>query len=203
MTPGTGLACDRWDNSGCEGNPYCPPRCPRFVDEAGAPYVVRPIEDRDRDALVEMYAGLGPESRTMGLPPSTRAQIADWIAGLTENGWNLVARRGDRVVGHVGVAPTEAEDPQFVIFVDEDHQNRGLGTELVNHTIAYAADRDYEALRLSVSKGNRRAIHVYRNVGFELEDAADELSAGSVDLDMRLPLSAPIADLVRLPPAER
>lgn len=201
MTTEGGVACDRWDNSGCVGNPYCPPRCPRFVDDSGIAYVVRPYRSDDRPALVEMYAGLGSGSRTMGLPPSTPAQIEAWLDGLVERGWNLVARTGDRIAGHVGVAPAEA--PQFVIFVDDDHQNHGLGTELVNQTIAYAADRDYEALTLSVSKGNRRAIHVYRNVGFGLEDAAQELSASGVDLDMRLPLSSPVADLVRLPPAER
>ncbi|MDZ7701425.1 MAG: GNAT family N-acetyltransferase [Halobacteriales archaeon] len=203
MAVETGAACDCWDNAECVGTEYCPPRCPRYVDQEEAAYVIRPAGPGDLDALVDMYETIEAESRTMGLPPSGRPAIEQWLEGLAERGWNLVAFRGDRAVGHVGVAPAEAEDPQFVIFVHQDCQNRGLGTELVNQTVAYAADREYDALTLSVSRGNRRAVHVYKNVGFELEGDGDRFTAGDLDLEMRLPLSAPIADQVRLPPAER
>lgn len=201
MTTAPGEACSRWDNSGCVGTPYCPPRCPRYVDQEGTAYVIRPYEPADRDPLVDMYDTIESVSRTMGLPPSSRPAIEDWLDGLVDRGWNLIAREGDRMVGHVGVAPATADDPQFVIFVHDDRQNRGLGTELVNHTVAYAADRDYDALTLSVSTGNRRAIHVYRNVGFE--PAGDGTVGDAVDLEMRLPLTHPVAERVRLPPAER
>lgn len=202
MTTATGDACSHWDHSGCVGNPACPPRCPRYVDREGTAYVIRPLEGVDRDPLVEMYDSMTAISRTMGLPPSSRPAIEEWLDGLVDRGWNLVARDGDRVVGHVGVAPGGAEEPQFVIFVHDDRQNRGLGTELVNQMVAYAADRAYEALTLSVSKGNRRAIHVYRNVGFEPAGEGGEIDA-DVDLEMRLPLTHPVAERVRLPPAER
>lgn len=197
MPSAEGRACDAWDNSDCVGTEYCPPRCPRFFDGTDEPLLIRPFEPGDVPALVEMYEAIDDESRTMGLPPTDRDGIDAWLTRLTESGWNLVAFDGDRAVGHVGVAPAEADDPEFVIFVHQSYQGRGLGTELVKQTVAYAADGGYDALSLSVSKGNRRAIQVYRNVGFESEE--DPLAPG-VDLEMRLPLSAPIADLVRLPP---
>lgn len=196
-------ACNGWDNSACVGTPSCPPRCPRYVDQAGTAYVIRPYEPADRLPLVAMYESLDSTSRTMGLPPSSRAAIEDWLDGLVDRGWNLVAREGERVVGHVGVAPAGAADPQFVIFVHDDRQNRGLGTELVQQTVAYAADRDYDALTLSVSTGNRRAINVYRNVGFEPAEAGAGSVGGAIDLEMRLPLDGTVAEQVRLPPAER
>lgn len=198
MTPSADQACDGWNNADCVGTEHCPPRCPRFFDGAGVPLVIRPFEPGDMTALVEMYAAIDDESRTMGLPPTDRAGIEAWLSRLTESGWNLIAFDGDRAVGHVGVAPAGARAPEFVIFVHQAYQGRGLGTELVKQTVAYAADDGYETLTLSVSKGNRRAIQVYRNVGFE--SAEDPLAPG-VELEMRLPLSAPIADLVRLPPA--
>lgn len=201
MTGRTGTACDSWDNTECEGTPYCPPRCPRYVDPGGTPYVVQLFDPEDLDSLVGMYETIEPESRASGLPPPSRSATEAWLEQLTDRGWNLVARHRDRVVGHVGVVPTDADEPQFVIFVHHDYQNRGLGTELVKHTVAYAADRDYDALTLSVSRGNHRAIHVYKNVGFEFE--GDQFTNGDLDPEMRLPLSAPIADQVRLPPVER
>lgn len=201
MTEESGTACDGWDNTGCTGTPYCPPRCPRYVGPEGTPYVVGPFESAALDPLVEMYEGIDADSRTLGLPPASRSAIEDWLETLTDRGWNLVARHHDRVVGHVGVVPTDAAEPKFVVFVHQDHQNRGLGTELVEQTVAYAADRDYDALALSVSRGNHRAVRVYRNVGFDLP--GDQLTSGDRDLDMRLSLSTPVADRVRLPPAER
>lgn len=92
------------------------------------------------------------------------------------------------MVGHVGVGPADADDSEFVIFVHRDYQNRGLGTELVNQTVAYAADQDYDVLTLSVSRGNRLAIHVYRNVGFDMENKACRYTGGDADLEMWLPL---------------
>jgi RimJ/RimL family protein N-acetyltransferase len=203
MVVDAGIACNGWDNSACVGTASCPPRCPRYLDQEGTAYLIRPYEPDDRDRLVEMYESLGSTSRTMGLPPSSRAAIEDWLDGLVDRGWNLVAREGDRTVGHVGVAPAGADDPQFVIFVHDDRQNRGLGTELVYHTVAYAADREYDALTLSVASGNRRAIHVYRNVGFEPAEADGGPIGGAIDLEMRLPLDGAVAERVRLPPAER
>lgn len=188
--------CDAWDNSDCEGTPLCPPRCPRFTDREGVPLLVRPYRSEDRDELVSMYDEMDAYSRTMGLPPATVPQIGNWLDRLAENGWNLVAT-DDRVVGHVAVVPADADDPTFVIFVHPDYQNRGIGTELVKHVIAHAEDRDHDAVTLEVSKGNRRAITVYENVGFRV---AERLQS---ELEMELPLADPVAERVQRPPAYR
>lgn len=190
-------SCPIWDPSDCEGTAHCPPRCPRFVDDAGVPLVIRPYEESDFDALVEMYADLDEESRTMGLPPERRPAIEEWLRGLVDGGWNLVARRGDRVVGHVGVAPDEADTPQFVVFVHDEFQGRGVGGELLRQLVAYAADRDHEGLHLDVSKDNRRAISVYDAIGFDVRERSP------CDVAMELSLDRPIADRVRRPPADR
>ena len=133
----------------------------------------------------------------MGLPPANRDRLEQWLTKLTENGWNLVAVDDDRVVGHVGVVPASTEDPQFVIFVHDDYQNRGVGSELIKHLIASAADRGHEALQLDVAKENRRAISVYRNVDFEVTERK------ATGLSMELSLDAAIVEAVQRPPAER
>ncbi len=188
--------CNVWDNSDCEGTPLCPPRCPRFTDSEGVPLLIRPYRDEDRESLVTMYDEIDSYSRTMGLPPTTVPQIEDWLDKLADDGWNLVAV-DDEVVGHVGVAPADATDPKFVIFVHSEHQDRGIGTELVKHVIAYAEDRGHDAVTLEVSKGNRRAISVYENVGFCVEERLRS------DLEMELSLADPVAERVQRPPAYR
>ena len=189
--------CSHWDSSECTGTPFCPPRCPRFTDREETPLLVRRYEEREFEAVVRMYEGLDPANRTMGLPPANRDRLEEWLTRLTENGWNLVAVDDDRVVGHVGVVPAATEDPQFVIFVDDDYQNRGVGSELIKHLIASAADRGHDTLQLDVEKENRRAISVYRNVDFEVTERK------GMGLSMELSLDAAIAEAVQRPPAER
>lgn len=189
-----GDRCPVWDNAECEGTPHCPPRCPRYFDRTDAPLLVRPLREADVESLVEMYEAV--ESTTLGLPPATRDRTEQWLSNLREEGWNLVALDGDRVVGHVGVAPADATAPALVVFVRDDYHGRGIGTELVKQAVAYAADRDHEALELTVESGNRRAVSVYTNVGFDVVERA-------ADLEMRLGLDDPVAEAVGLPPAER
>ena len=195
---GTNSECRYWNPSECTGTPLCPPRCPRIVDGEGMPLLVRRYEADDFEMITRMYEDLDSTSRTMGLPPESRKRLEEWLHNLTENGWNLVAVDDDgQIVGHVGVVPATTEDPQFVIFVHDDYQNRGVGSEMIRHLIAHAADRGHDALQLDVSKGNSRAISVYENVDFEITER------NAMDLSMRLSLDEPIAEEVQRPPAER
>lgn len=190
-------SCTSWDNSACEGTRFCPPRCPRVTDDDGTPLLVRPYQPSDFDSLVAMYEAFDGSATTMGLPPFARPRIREWISKLTDDGWNLVAAIGDRIVGHVAVTPVDAVEPKFVVFVHTDFHDRGIGTELLEQLVAYADDRAHDALTLSVATDNHRAITVYENVGFETIDQS-ELNA-----TMRLRLVPPLTDRVRRPPAER
>ncbi|KOX95452.1 MULTISPECIES: GNAT family N-acetyltransferase [Halorubrum] len=190
-------ACDGWDSSRCEGTPYCPPRCPRFTDRESATALVRPHQPADVDALVEMYLDLGPDARTMGLPPVTESKLRRWLGRFTDDGWSLVAESDDTVVGHTGVTPDNAPAPHLIVFVADEAQGRGIGSELIRQLVAHAADRGHEALSLTVAADNHAAVTVYDNVGF---DVIEQLGG---ELEMRLSLDDPIADRVRRPPSER
>ena len=190
-------ACNVWDNSECEGTPYCPPRCPRFRDRNDTVYVARPYQPNDREALLAMYEKIDDYNRAMGLPPKARSQLETWLDRLASNGWNLVVEVGDRIVGHTAVIPADSDSPEFIIFVHQDYQNSGIGSELIKQLIAYAKDKNHQALTLEVSKGNKQAISVYQNIGFEVTDR--KLS----ELAMALELQLPIADRVQRPPAKR
>ncbi|WP_226040280.1 GNAT family N-acetyltransferase [Natrinema sp. DC36] len=190
-------SCSSWDNGECVGPPHCPPRCPRFTDERGVPSLVRPYRSTDFEALAAMYEEFDESVATMGLPPLIRPRIEDWLAALTADGWNLVALSGDRLVGHLAVTPASAVEPEFVVFVHTDFQNRGIGTELLEQLVAYADAGGHESLRLTVVIDNRRAITVYENVGFETIDRS------GLSTEMCLPLESPLVDRVRRPPADR
>lgn len=192
-----GVVCTPWDNSECTGTPICPPRCPRFFDRDGEPVLIVPFEESDLPELLDMYDRLEPSSTVGGLPPRTREQRERWLEGFIGDGWNILAWDDDHVVGHVGVSTLDESEPEFVIFVDDAHHGRGIGTELLKQMIAHADARGHEALTLFVSRGNTPAISIYENLSFEVTE--ERLAS----IAMRLPLEAPIVEEVQQPPGVR
>ncbi|WP_440989771.1 N-acetyltransferase family protein [Haloarchaeobius baliensis] len=190
-------ACGGWNVDGCEGTPFCPPRCPRFVGKHGTAFLIQPLPagEEPTEGLVEMYRDYPREHRSMGIPPTTETQIRGWLTTLHERGTNLLAWDGDRVVGHTGFAPDDGDEPEFLVYVDPEYHGRGLGTELTRQAIAYAAAAGHRALRLNVDSDNRTAIAVYRKLGFAIVDNS------GVELEMRLPLDGPTAVESQLAPA--
>lgn len=203
---GDGNTCEYWVPSNCEGTRHCPPRCPRFVDDRGKAWLIRPYEPSDREALIGTYLDFDPGQRAQGLPPRTEREIENWLEYLLEEGCNFVAGAGDRVVGHVVYTPTDARVPELAVFVHQDYQNRGIGTELCRHVVATAAAADRDALVLQVKPGNTPAIRMYDTLGFERVDrpAAEDGTVGAGHaFEMRLPLSPSAAVDAQQPPAFR
>lgn len=201
-----GARCEYWDPSHCEGTPHCPARCPRFVDAEGEPWLVRPYTDADRDSLLAMYEAFDPTCRAQGIPPLTEERRESWIDMLTTNGSNFVATDGDRIVGHAVYTPTEDREPELAVFVHQDYQGRGLGTELCKHVIADAAAADRRALVLEVEPANRTAISVYERLGFERVERSYERSGfdrRAASVEMRLELSTPAVAATQNPPLAR
>jgi len=159
--------CRYWNVSECEGNRHCPPRCPRFVDREGVPWVVRPATGEDRDALVAMYDDFAPGQVAQGLPPRTRSRIDEWVGDLLSEGCNFVAAGADGIAGHALYTPTDDAEPEFAVFVHQAYQDRGIGTEVSKHVLATAAAADRDALTLVVRPENRTARHLYDKLGFE------------------------------------
>lgn len=184
-----------WDHTDCEGSVYCPPRCPRFVDKTGTALLVRSYDPDDYEGLVAMYETFDPARRAQGLPPQTPARLESWLEIVLEEGKHVVAALDGRIVGHAFYTPVAHEEPELAVFVHQAFHDRGIGTELCKHVIAFAAAGGHDALVLDVEKHNRAAVHVYRTLGFEATDRRGR------EMHMRLSLSDPIATRVQRPPA--
>lgn len=194
--------CEAWAPDECEGTPHCPPRCPRFVDRIGDTWTVEPAGAADRNALAAMYRDFAPGERAQGVPPVGDDRITSWLDGLLADGCNFAARSGDRVVGHAAYVASDDPEPELAVFVHQDYQGRGIGTELCRHLIATAAAADRDALVLEVEPSNGRAIAVYEKLGFErVEDrASNEPLWRSRSFQMRLPLTGERAASAQNPP---
>lgn len=154
-------------------------------------------EPDDHEALLDMYDDFTQYDRAQGLPPQTRGRTADWLDSLVSRGLNILVHCDASVIGHVGVVPMESSAPELVVFVHPDWQGRGVGTELIKQAIAHVSAEGRTALRLEVMNDNRNALAVYQNIGFDVVERTFN------ELEMRLPMSRPIANAVRRPPADR
>jgi len=162
-------SCSGWDNTSCEGTPYCPPRCPRFVDKHGVALLALPATDAsiELEALVDLY-DCDEEGRTVVYPPyRTRRSIMAWLTQLLERGWNVVAFDGARPVGHAVLTPSDAKEPEFGVFVDPAYWGRGIGGELLRQVIARAAAEGYRGIVMEVERGNRAMQSLATAHGFE------------------------------------
>ncbi|WP_226013470.1 GNAT family N-acetyltransferase [Halomicrobium salinisoli] len=199
--------CAYWKPGACEGSPHCPPRCPRFVDSDGEPWLVRPAVESDRDALVDLYADASPSDRVGGraVPPGGRTRIAEWLADLVADGCDVVAVRDGHVVGHALYAPTDAAEPELTAFVRPGYRRRGIGTELAKHVAATAAAADRDALAAVTDADDDAGRGLCECLGFEIvEQFSYERRDGGVDaLRLRLPLSDSLAEAFQCPPIFR
>lgn len=199
-------ACDRWDASRCEGTVHCPPRCPRFVDKRGEPWLITPYRPAIREPLIAMYRDFAPGERAQGVPPLDDDRIESWLDRLLDEGCNFVAASNGTVAGHATYTPSDAAEPELAVFIHQEYQNRGLGTELCKHVVATAAAADREALVLEVEPRNHVAIGIYEKLGFERAESSsanDDRRLRADAFRMRNPLTEPTAAATQHPPLLR
>ena len=140
-------------------------------DDEGREITIREF-DGDRDALVEMYDDFDPADRAQGIPPVGEDRIRDWLDHLLcEDCYNVVAVHDDEVVGHATLVGDDEGDYELAIFVHQDFQGAGIGTDLLGALLGLGEGAGIERVWLTVERWNRPAINLYKKVGFETTDA--------------------------------
>ncbi len=136
---------------------------------------VRPIKPTDGPLLVDFFERLGPESRyfrffrvKQTLPP----EEVEYFTNVDyRNRMALVALVGGVMVG-VGRYDRLQDEPtigEVAFAVADDHQGRGIGTELVGLLTAHARRNGIAGFRAFVLPENVQMMRVFRNSGFELK----------------------------------
>ena len=139
-----------------------------FIDKKGSPFEVTAYGAGDYSVLVEMYDSFSPKAKYQGMPPLKKETRRKWIEKLLDTGENLLAWRGDWVIGHVVViADTRAEDGEFLIFVHQTDRNLGVGTQLARSVLEKSKDLGLKKIWLMVGAYNFTAIRLYKKCGFD------------------------------------
>jgi len=147
------------------------PGCITRTDKSGKPFEIWISCAEDLPSLLEMYRTFHPKPASQGLPPEDPEICHHWVNQLFEIGENLLASRGHTVIGHAALIPDrEGKSGEFVIFVDQNHRNLGIGTELTQFTLDKSRQLGFDSIWLTVNVSNFIAIKLYRKFGFEYTD---------------------------------
>jgi|SRR5208282_5108330 len=141
------------------------------TDKSGVSFEMCPCSTEHFSALLEMYNIFSPKPASQGLPPQDPEVCNNWVKQLCSIGMNFLAWRNDRVIGHSALIPDpNVKSGEFVIFVDQNVRNLGVGTELTRLTIQVARELSFDSIWLTVENSNLIAIKLYRNFGFQFRD---------------------------------
>lgn len=141
---------------------------------------VRPIMPGDDGLILDFFERLGPESRyyrffriKKTLEPKeveffTHVDYRDRMALIALlDGRMIGVARYDRDPGQPGVA-------EVAFAVADDHQGRGLGTQLLQLLTNHARGADITGFKAFVLPENRQMMRLFRNSGFELTRTIDQ-----------------------------
>jgi RimJ/RimL family protein N-acetyltransferase len=141
------------------------------IDKSGKPFNIGMSCAEDFPSLYEMYRTFSPKPASQGLPPEDLETCQTWLKNLFQIGENLLAWRDDSVIGHAALIPdVKGKSGEFVIFVDQNHRNLGIGTELTRLTLEKSRQLGFDSVWLTVALTNFVAIKLYRKLGFQYCD---------------------------------
>jgi len=147
--------------------PHIERRLRLLRDKNGASLIIRFYQDADYPALADMYRWFEPKEWSQGLPPCLEDRREAWLRYVVEKAINFLAIMEDKVAGHAALFEIERDfSYEYLIFVHQDYQDRGVGTALSQAVKDVAQAMQYHKIWLTVGAINLKAIHVYEKVGF-------------------------------------
>ena len=99
-----------------------------------------------------------------------------WVKYYTENEYSLllVAEADDKIVGVLDFKNNSkirlSHSGEFGISILPEFQDKKIGSKMIEYLITWARSKPkLKKINLSVFESNKRAIHVYENLGFRIE----------------------------------
>ncbi len=147
---------------------------------------IRPVQPADLDVLVDIYlssarhhARIDPDWFHVPEPDAVRERLERFASGTGGVDAYVGAIVDGHLVGSATIAIADKPHPgnmgrhldvaEIGVAVLEEWRGRGVGTSLIRHLEAWAAERGVEWLILEVADANPRATRLYERLGYELD----------------------------------
>jgi len=140
----------------------------------GGKVLMRPLRGEDTDILGEFFVGLSKKTEYYFHPHPLDRENAVKTTEKIGNGdgayfiQTVAEGEREKVVGYVWISDKN-DPPEVGICVRDGWQDKGLGTQLMEHIIEAGRRLGKKKLALVVMKDNPRAVHVYEKMGFVIE----------------------------------
>jgi acetyl coenzyme A synthetase (ADP forming)-like protein len=141
---------------------------------------VRPIRPVDADALLRMFDRMGPESRYFRFFRVKRELTPEELEYFTTVDYDdrmafIVCAEGEMVgVGRYDRVEDQPNIAEVAFAIDDGHQGRGIGTQLLQLLTVYARSRGITGFRAFVLPENVGMMRVFRNSGYALGRTLEE-----------------------------
>ncbi|MCD2137712.1 GNAT family N-acetyltransferase [Salinicoccus halitifaciens] len=123
--------------------------------------------------------------------PNVRSIAECWLYRENGDTFPYAVYKGDEMVGFL-LLDLDAEERKYMIWrmmIDECHQGKGYGRELVEHVIEMArSDDGYDVLIADYVTGNEAMEKLLRTLGFEESGFEEEVNEVVMTLDIQSPL---------------
>jgi RimJ/RimL family protein N-acetyltransferase len=152
------------------------------MTSTGENLIIRPAISSDAEAFVDTLEQVANEgiyllhehaSRTVA-EQERIIRYLDWSRNLI-----AVAVLDNRVVGGMGIfvggmSPKSQTFCNLGIHIIRSARAKGIGSKLMSYGINWAREKNYHKICLSVFSTNRRAISLYKKLGFVVEGRRKE-----------------------------
>jgi len=163
----------------------------------GRIFVIRPVGRADAERITGLFHRLGPESRRRRYlavkPRLSPREVAYLTAVDHESHAALAALDDDGSFIAVARYALDSERPctvEVAVEVADEHQGRGIGSELVRRIVEHAGHNGYRRVRATMLWENARARALFKAIGFRARGS----SGGLLDLELELPQSYSTAE---------
>lgn len=164
----------------------------------GTMALLRAVEPHDKDPLLALMHRVSPHTRYMRFFNASE-RPADWyvdqVIAHAREGSALVAERHGEIVAVASFARLES-DPEtgdVALLVDDEHQDLGLGSLLLEEIARAAWSHGLQRLHADVLAENRGMLRVFRHSGLPVRVATHR---DVVEVDLTVAPSTQLSDAV-------
>ena len=141
---------------------------------------IRPIKPGDGPLLVEFFEHLGPESRYFRffrIKETLEAKEVEFFTNVDySDRMALIAVLDGRMIGLASYDREHDEEgtAEVAFAVADEHQGRGIGTQLLQLLTNHARSQGVQRFEAFVLPENRQMMRLFRNSGYELTRTIEE-----------------------------
>ena len=141
---------------------------------------IRTARLTDAEAIRGIYNRATLTVATFDLEPRSLEEQQRWLALRSGAHVVLVADSGGTLAGFASLSPYR-DRPAYrttvenSVYVDESHQGKGVGKQLMTELIDTARDHGFHSMIARIVSSNAPSIALHRGVGFEIVGVEKEV----------------------------